>query len=126
MAAMRAVGHHELPRRARVGETELEYAIELDVGDFAEDELTIEALGPVLTVRGSQADTPADEGRPFCLRQRLELAFRLPDDADLERIDATYKHGVLEITVARLPLVRRTLRIERRATGLLDQSAEAV
>jgi HSP20 family molecular chaperone IbpA len=126
VAVMRAVGYHQLPRDARVVEQELEYTIELDVAEFSENELTIEALGPVLTIRGEQADTTDDEGKPFRIQERLEASFRLPDDADLEGIGITYKHGVLDIRVGRTPLVPRTLRIERRATGLLDQGAEAV
>lgn len=126
MAAMRAVGYHQLPRDARVLEQELEYAIELDVAEFAENELTVEALGPLLTVRGEQASTAGDEGKPFRIRECLDASFRLPDDADLERIGITYKHGVLDIRVGRTPLVPRTLPIERRAAGLLEQGAEAV
>jgi HSP20 family molecular chaperone IbpA len=126
VAVMRAVGHRQLPRHARVREQELEYTIELDVADFTESELAIEALGPVLTIRGEQADTSDDEGKPFRIQERLEASFRLPDDADLEHIGITYKHGVLDIRVERAPLVPRTLRIERRANGLLDQGAEAV
>jgi HSP20 family molecular chaperone IbpA len=126
VAVMRAVGYHQLPRDARVLEQELEYRIELDVAEFSEDELVVVAFGPVLTVRGEQAGTTDDEGKPFRIHERLEASFRLPDDADLERIGITYKHGVLDIRVARTPLVPRTLPIERRATGLLDQGAEAV
>ena len=126
VAVMRAVGHHQLPPHARVREEELEYTIELDVADFTENELAIEALGPVLTIRGEQADTSDDEGKPFRMQERLEASFRLPDDADLEHISITYRHGVLDIRVERAPLFPRTLRIERRDTGLLDQGAEAV
>lgn len=126
MAVMRAVGYHPLPRDARVREQELEYSIELDVAEFTESELAVEALGPLLTVRGEQGDTSDDEGKPFRIQERLEASFRLPDDADLEQIGITYKHGVLDIRVGRTPLLPRTLRIERRATGLLDQGAEAV
>jgi HSP20 family molecular chaperone IbpA len=126
VAVMRAVGYHQLPQHARVHEQEFEYTIELDVADFTEDELTVEALGPVLTVRGEQAKTTDDEGKPFRIRESLEESFRLPDDSDLEQIGITYKHGVLDIRVGRTPLVPRTLRIERRPTGLLDPDAEAV
>ena len=44
MAAMRAVGNgHQLPAHANVREDSGEYLIELDVSDFTESELTIEA-----------------------------------------------------------------------------------
>jgi HSP20 family molecular chaperone IbpA len=98
MAAMRAVGNsHRLPAHANVREDPCEYLIELDVSDFTESELTVEALGPRLTVRGDQQATAEDDSRPFRLRERLEESFRLPDDADADQIKVFYKHGTLQI-----------------------------
>ena len=59
MAAMRAVGKvHRPPSHAQVHEESTKYVIELDVSDFAEDELTVVAEGPRLTVRGDQLNAP--------------------------------------------------------------------
>lgn len=126
MAAMQAVGYHQLPPHARVRETETQYLVELDVADFTQAELSVEALGPGLTVRGNQLELPGDEGKPFRIRERLEESFRLPDDADLDGIHIFYKHGVLEIRVARLPLAPHRLPIERRRSGVVNPDAEAV
>ena len=126
MSAMRAVGYHQLPPHARVRETELEYVIELDVADFTQAELSVEARGPVLAVRGDQAEVPGDEGKPFRIHERLEESFRLPDDVDLDAIEIVYKHGILEIRVARIPLATRRIRIERRRSGLINPDAVGV
>lgn len=126
MAAMQAVGYHQLPPHARVRETETQYLVELDVADFTQAELSVEAFGPELTVRGSQLELPGDEGKPFRIRERLEESFRLPDDADLDGIHIFYKHGVLEIRVARLALAPHRLPIERRRSGVINPDAEAV
>ena len=56
------------PARTRT-ESELEYLIQLDVTDFTQAELSVEAFGSVLTIRGDQAPTPADEGRPFRIHE---------------------------------------------------------
>jgi len=46
MPFMRAVGNgHQRPTHATVRETNGEYVIELDVADFTEGELAVEALG---------------------------------------------------------------------------------
>jgi HSP20 family molecular chaperone IbpA len=123
---MRAVGYHQLPPHARVRETDLEYVIELDVADFTQAELSVEALGPVLTIRGDQTEIPGDEGQVFRIHERLEESFRLPDDVDLDEIHILYKHGILEIRVARIPLVLRRLRIERRRSGMVNSDAVGV
>jgi HSP20 family molecular chaperone IbpA len=126
VAAMQAVGYHQLPPHARVRETDRQYIIELDVADFTQAELSVEAFGPVLTVRGDQKENPGDDGKAFRIHERLEESFRLPDDADLNGIHLFYKHGVLEIRVTRIPLVPRRLPIERRRSGLINPDAEGV
>ena len=126
MSAMRAVGYHQLPPHARVRETELEYVIELDVADFTQAELSVEARGPVLTIRGDQTEGLADEGKAFRIHERLEESFRLPDDADLDAIGIHYKHGILEIRVARAPLATRRIRIARRRSDLINPDAVSV
>jgi HSP20 family molecular chaperone IbpA len=126
VAAMQAVGYHQLPPHARVRETDRQYIIELDVADFTQAELSVEAFGPLLTVRGDQKENPDDEGKAFRIHERLEESFRLPDDADLASIQLFYKHGVLEIRVIRVALAPRRLPIERRRSGLINPDAEGV
>ena len=102
MAAMRAVGTgHQRTARAKVLSDRHEYVIELDVAAFAENELSVEAFGPTLTVRGNQLETPGDAGKAFRLHERLEESFRLPDDADPDQIKVCYGHRALEIRVPR-------------------------
>lgn len=126
MTAMQAVGiGHQLPAHANVREEEHEYVIELDVADFTESELAIELLGSRLTVRGDQLETREDESRPFRLHERLEESFRLPDDADADRITVFYKHGTLEIRAPRIRLEPRRLEIEQPAYRV-NPGAEAI
>jgi HSP20 family molecular chaperone IbpA len=126
VAAMQAVGYHQLPPHARVRETDTQYLVELDVADFTQAELSVEALGPLLTVHGDQKENPGDEGKAFRIHERLEESFRLPDDAELDGIHIFYKHGVLEIRVPRIPLTPHRLLIERRRSGQINPDAEAV
>ena len=126
MAAIRTVGTgHQIPAHANVREETGKYVIELDVADFTEGELAIEALGPRLTVRGDQIETAADVGRAFRLHERLEETFRLPDDADVDEIKVLYRHGTLEIHVPRTKLAPRMLTIEGKLpSGNPDAAAD--
>jgi HSP20 family molecular chaperone IbpA len=125
---MRTVGPRQEPtKHARLRESDSLYVIELDVPDFTKAELSVEALGPCITVRGDQQETESDKGKAFRIHERLEESFRLPDDADVDRVHVFLKHGALEFRVPRLPLTRRPLPIEHRPTGLLlDPDAEGV
>jgi HSP20 family molecular chaperone IbpA len=125
---MRTVGPRQEPtKHARLRESDSLYVIELDVPDFTKAELSVEALGPCITVRGDQQETESDKGKAFRIHERLEESFRLPDDADVDQIHVHYKHGVLVLRVPRLPLAPRALPIEPRPTSLLlDPDAEGV
>jgi HSP20 family molecular chaperone IbpA len=122
---MRAVGNgHQLPAHANVRKEAGEYLIKLDVADFTERELAVEALGPRLTVRGDQLETVEDDGKAFRLHERLEESFRLPDDADADQVKVFYKHGTLEIHAPRTRLEPRQLLIEH-PSYLVNPNAEA-
>ena len=125
MAAMRAVGNgHQLPAHANVREENGDYVIELDVADFTESELSVEAFGPRLMVRGDQLETVEDDGKAFRLHERLEESFRLPDDADADQIEVFYMHGTLEIRAPRTRLEPRRLPIEH-PSYRINPNAEA-
>ena len=102
MAAMRTVGvGHRPSAHANVREDASEYVIELEVSDFLESELAIEAVGPRVTVRGDQVEEQDDDAVAFRLHERLEESFRLPDDAVVDLMKAFYAHGTLEIHAPR-------------------------
>jgi len=125
MAFMRTVGTgRRRPSHASVHEHDAEYLIQLDVADFAEAELTVEALGRRLTVRGDQVETAEDNGDAFRLHERLEESFLLPDDADVEQLRVVFKHGVLEIHAPRAPLELRRLPIEHHPSYRVNPDAE--
>jgi HSP20 family molecular chaperone IbpA len=125
MPAMRTVGAgHQLSPRVQVRRDAGEYVIQLDVSDFTEPEVSIEALGPCITVRGEQVEIPEDEGRPFRLHERLEESFRLPDDADPDRIRAFYRHHAIQIHAPRTHLETRLVPIECAPSFAINPDAE--
>jgi HSP20 family molecular chaperone IbpA len=122
MTANLMVGNGHMPPHARVDRTECEYLIELDVSDFTEAELSVGTLGPVVTVLGDQLDDAQNGTAPFRLHERLEESFRLPDDAVVDRIEAFYEHGLLELHVPRRALAPHAVQIEQR-TSLVNPDA---
>jgi len=122
---MRTVGTgHPFSPHVQVRRDTGEYVIELDVSDFTEQELSIEAVGPCITVRGDQLERPEDDGKPFRLHERLEESFRLPDDADPDRVKAFYKHRALQIHAPRKHVEPRRVPIECAPSYVINPDAE--
>lgn len=126
MAARHAADMHQLPSHARVWTTSSEYVVELDVTGFTIGELTVEAVGPLVTVRGDHRDSDADRGIPFRIREHLDETFRLPDDVKLDSLSACCKHGMLELRAPREPLQRRSIPIARHHGALIHPDAVGV
>jgi HSP20 family molecular chaperone IbpA len=125
MPAMRTVGTgHLFSPHVQVRRDADEYVIELDVSDFTEPELSIEAVGPCITVRGDQLERPEDDGKAFRLHERLEESFRLPDDADSDRVKAFYKHRALQIHAPRKHVEPHRVPIERASSFVINPDAE--
>lgn len=125
MPAMRVVGGgHDLSEHANVRRDADAYVVKLDVSDFGVDELSVEVLGSMITVRGDQHELPGDRGKPFRIHERLEESFRLPDDADAARVTVTHSHRTLEIRAPRVRVEARSLPIEHAQQHILNPDAE--
>jgi HSP20 family protein len=86
---------------ADVYETDGEWVVELEVPGYAEKDLGIEVSDRTLVVKGAIEEAKEEKEKTFHLRERLERsferAFRLPQEANAEKVVATFKNGVLEV-----------------------------
>jgi HSP20 family protein len=78
-----------------------------DVTGLKENQLDVDVQGRVLRIRGvHQEDVIRPQGR-YCWNERSYREFRqditLPDDIDRNKIQATYRRGVLKIEIPRRP-----------------------
>lgn len=112
-AAVRSAADRSPSTGLAIREHPSEYVIVLDVSGFEHDELRLEAVGRELVVLGEH---PSDDS-PLHAHRRLEESFRIPDDADAERIGAVHEKDALEIHVRRGHIGRRTVPIERGYLG---------
>lgn len=78
------------------------YVVKVEVPGVAPDQLKIEGHGRTLTISGTRT-AEAPQGGSFHRRERRAGQFarslQLPEDLDLSRTDASYKHGMLTIHV---------------------------
>ena len=60
-----------------------------------------------LTLKGEKKSEREEKEKDYHLSERsygtFERSFRLPDDVDTKRIDATFSKGVLRVTLLRTP-----------------------
>lgn len=99
-------------------ETAGEVIVKLDVPGFDEKELAIEVADHTLTVKGERREEKEEREKTFYLHERLERQFErrftMPVEADLERIEATFAKGVLEVHVPKVEESRpRTIEIQK-------------
>jgi HSP20 family protein len=127
MTAMKTVGRaHAFPPQADVVETVDHYLVELDVSEFAQDELQVQIDGDKVTIVGDQQNRLEAEEPAFRLHERLEETFRVPEECVPEGITALFEHGTLELCVPKRPLVRaerRTIPVRKRQHGVMNPDA---
>ena len=101
--------------RANVHETAEEFVVTLEIPGIDRDEIEIQVEGPYLNVSGTRTEAATDG----CVRWhqmeiahgRFERVLALPQEADPERITATYKDGFLTIHIPRGPATVRNVPI---------------
>jgi HSP20 family protein len=95
-----------------VEEKEKEYLIRAEVPGFAAEEIAVELSGDVLTITARHEEkvekeeekgkekAPAEKSARY---SELTRSVTLPPTVDPAKIEAAYKHGVLEIHIPRAP-----------------------
>ena len=87
-----------------IKETKTGYAISAEIPGYKENEINLYVENHVLTLEGKKEereDESSKDGKKYLVRERVvrnfKRSFTLPEDADEEKVSATFKNGVLEI-----------------------------
>ena len=99
-------------------ETAGEVIVKLDVPGFDEQELAIEVADHTLTVTGERKEEKEEKEKTFYLHERLERRFErrftMPPEADLDKVEAVFGKGVLEVHVPKAAESKpRTIEIQK-------------
>ncbi|NQV44025.1 MAG: Hsp20/alpha crystallin family protein [Rhodospirillales bacterium] len=83
--------------------TDNAYEITVELPGVSEDEITVEVHDGKLTVTGEKRAAREEKGKNYYFSERVygsfRRAFRLPVDANEEKISALHKDGVLTILI---------------------------
>jgi HSP20 family protein len=86
-----------------VAESEAAYKITAELPGMEEKEVEVTLAGNTLSIRGEKKDDREEKKEDYYLSERrygsFQRSFTLPSDADPEKVDATFKAGVLSITI---------------------------
>jgi HSP20 family protein len=84
-------------------DTEEAYVLEADLPGIEEDDLEMSVTGTQLSVSGKRDSGQRERGgRFFCSERgygRFTRTFTLPDDAELDRVNAKFQDGVLRVEI---------------------------
>lgn len=93
-----------------VKEDKNSYALQMDLPGSTEKDVNIEVDHGVLTISSAKTEEKEEkkDGEKWLIRERstsrFTRRFTLPDDVDEENISASFKNGVLNITMNRKAL----------------------
>lgn len=82
-----------------------EFTVDLAVPGYRKEDLKIEVADGILTVRSEQK-TEKESGQDGWKRREFtynsfERSFQLPENADADNVQASYKDGVLHLAIAK-------------------------
>jgi HSP20 family protein len=81
----------------REGDT---WMVSIAVPGMSPDKLDVEIAGRTIRVRGERSSEEKTESvMSESVYGRFERAFTLPEDIDAQRVQATYRHGMLELVL---------------------------
>ncbi len=105
-----------------VAETPDAWKLMAELPGVAPEDLTIELQGDVLTIRGEKKAEREEREATWYVSERRYGSFarslRLPFQVEAEKIEATYKNGVLTVTVPKPAALRQEIkRIEVKAAA---------
>jgi len=85
-------------------EKEKEFVIRVELPGFAPEEVNVEVLANRLTITAEHPlPTEGTEEKREVEHRRVRRIVTLPEGVEPERIEATYRNGVLEVHLPRIP-----------------------
>ncbi len=86
-----------------VTETENGYKVVAELPGMDEKDIEVKIANGILTIKGEKQEEKEEEKQDFYVRERsfgsFERTFQVPEGVDLDKVDASFKKGVLTVTL---------------------------
>lgn len=100
-----------------VSETDKAYEITAELPGMDEKNIEVKVANGVLTIKGEKQEEKEEKKKDYYMRERsfgsFERTFALPDGVDGDKIEASFKKGVLTVT---LPKSAEAQKAEKKIT----------
>jgi HSP20 family protein len=98
-------------------DTEKAYELAAELPGIDEKNVEVKVANGVLTIKGEKNEEKEEKKKDYYLRERnfgsFERSFQMPDGIDGDKIEASFRKGVLTVTLPKKPEVQRaTKRID--------------
>jgi len=89
-------------------ENEKEFVLKAEAPGFDASDLDVSVSGNLLIIKAEKKkESKEKKGHEYFEERRLERAITLPSGADPDRVEATYRNGILEIHLAKTEDAKR-------------------
>ena len=107
------LGYANVPR-VDVTETDTEFQVSAELPGMDEKDLDVSLHDGTLTIKGEKKMEKEDKQKEFYRMERsygsFQRSFLLPDVIDQDNIDASFKNGVLNVTLPKTPEAKKEVR----------------
>ena len=104
---MESLGNESFSPPANVVEKADSYVVKVELPGIPREDIHVTLSDNILTIRGEKREEKTEERKDYYLRERsfgaFERSFVLPEDVDAERIEASFRKGVLTVKLPRRP-----------------------
>jgi HSP20 family protein len=102
-------------------DTEKSYSVTVELPGMSENDVNVSLVGRTLTIKGEKSQEKEEKKKDYYVAERrygsFERSFKLPDDADCDKIDANFEKGVLKVIMPKNPKAApQSKKIEIKAT----------
>ena len=88
-------------------DTEKAYELTAELPGIDEKNVDVKVANGVLTIKGEKHEEKEEKKKDYYLRERnfgsFERSFQVPDGVDADKIEASFKKGVLTVTLPKKP-----------------------
>ncbi len=95
-----------------VVQTDKAYEITAELPGIDEKNVDVKFANGVLTIKGEKQDEKEEKKKDYYMRERsfgsFERSFEVPDNVDTDKIEATFKKGVLTLTLPKSAEAQKT------------------
>jgi HSP20 family protein len=95
-----------------VVETEKAYEVTADLPGMDEKNIEVKVADGVLTIKGEKQQEKEEKKKDYYLQERsfgsYQRSFELPEGVDSDKIEASFKKGVLVVTLPKKPEVQKS------------------